>query len=136
MQALTDIILQYRSEDGTVFEQPLADIQEAGTLIDPDSGNDLELTGWKFANGQDYIIVEGGLVQNDPALPVFDLDVLDSDVNDAGTLSEITNLHERLLEHPSASLEWPSAVSRAADYISAYGHPEDVEEVRKRERNG
>ena len=35
--------LVYRDTAGKTHEQPLADIGSAGTLIDPDSGNDLEL---------------------------------------------------------------------------------------------
>lgn len=30
-------------------------------------------------SGDSYVIVRGGLVVNDPALPVFDLDVLDTE---------------------------------------------------------
>lgn len=48
--------------------------------------------------GDDFIIVDGGLVQNDPSLPVFDLDVLSSDVDAA---DEIANLYDRMSEHPN-----------------------------------
>ncbi|WP_314191961.1 hypothetical protein [uncultured Arthrobacter sp.] len=40
---LSGVTLIYRDAAGKTYEQPLADIESAGTLIDPDSGNDLEL---------------------------------------------------------------------------------------------
>ena len=40
---LDAVVLVYRDEDGEDHEQPLPDITSAGTLIDPDSGDDLEL---------------------------------------------------------------------------------------------
>lgn len=45
--------------------------------------------------GDDYIIVRGGLVQNNPSLPVLDLDVLDSDITPsllAETAKEVESL--------------------------------------------
>lgn len=45
---LDKITLIYTSESGETYEQPLSDIPNAGTLIDPDTGEDLELTGWRF----------------------------------------------------------------------------------------
>lgn len=50
MRALAQIILMYTAPDGTVYEQPLTDITTAGTLIDPETGDDMELTGWRFSN--------------------------------------------------------------------------------------
>lgn len=47
MRALTEIILMYTAPDGTVYEQPLRDLPDAGTLIDPETGDDLELSGWR-----------------------------------------------------------------------------------------
>lgn len=49
--------------------------------------------------GDDYVLVEGGLVSNDPALPVYDLDVLDSDCSDEGIADELVWLYERILDH-------------------------------------
>lgn len=45
---LSEIALAYVDASGKIYEQPLADIQESGTLIDPESGDDLELTGWRL----------------------------------------------------------------------------------------
>lgn len=42
----------YYAEDGTQFFQPISDISEVGTLIDPESGNDLVI---------DHILIPGEL---------------------------------------------------------------------------
>lgn len=47
--------------------------------------------------GDSFIIVDGGLVQNEPSLPVFDLDALSSDVDAS---DEIADLYERMSAHP------------------------------------
>lgn len=46
-----------------------------------------------------FIVVEGGLVQNSPALPVFDLDVLDSDQSVDDVFEELFGLYERIHNH-------------------------------------
>lgn len=38
--------------------------------------------------GDPFILIEGGLVVNDPALPVFDIDVIDRDKEDIRELIE------------------------------------------------
>ena len=48
------VILIYTAEDGTEYEQPLADITSAGTLVDPESGDDLELTGWRMVTQKNF----------------------------------------------------------------------------------
>ena len=53
----------------------------------------------KHPPGEDYVLVEGGLVSNDPALPVYDLDVLDSDCSDQEIADELVSLYERILDH-------------------------------------
>ena len=47
----------------------------------------------------DFIVVEGGLVQNSPALPVFDMDVLDSDQSVDDVFEELFGLYERIHDH-------------------------------------
>lgn len=42
-----------------------------------------------------YIIIRGGLVQNDPTLEVFDLDVLDTDFVDDAAITEVVDLRKR-----------------------------------------
>lgn len=46
-----------------------------------------------------YVIVEGGLVQNNPSIPVYDFDVLRDDFVDADTFESVEALIERLSEH-------------------------------------
>ena len=46
-----------------------------------------------------FIVVEGGLVQNSPALPVFDMDVLDSDQSVDDIFEELFGLYERIHDH-------------------------------------
>lgn len=60
-------------------------------------------------SGDPYIICEGGVVQNDPALPVFDLDAL-LDVDPEG----LSDLYDRLLMLPAASQADPSPMLRYA----------------------
>ncbi|PDQ35501.1 MAG: hypothetical protein B5766_05395 [Candidatus Lumbricidophila eiseniae] len=49
MNNISQIVLIYKNDDDDTFEQPLSDLQTAGTLTDPETGDDLELIGWKFA---------------------------------------------------------------------------------------
>lgn len=52
MNPLIDIVLVYTDEAGKEYEQPLSDIEESGTLIDPESGDDLSLIGWRHATAE------------------------------------------------------------------------------------
>lgn len=128
---LTDIVLIYTNQDGNTYEQPLSDIQYSGTLIHPDTGDDLELTRWRFATGHDFVIVDGGLVQNDPAIPVFDLDVLDSDHVDGIAVGEAIDLYERLRGHESIQTDWPAALKSAELFMEGYGSETDLEIYRE-----
>ena len=42
----TDMFLIYRDETGEEHYQPWQDIVSSGTLIDPETGDDMELIGW------------------------------------------------------------------------------------------
>lgn len=47
MRTDTDnLFLVYKSAAGETHEQPAADLTEAGTLIDPEDGTDMELIGF------------------------------------------------------------------------------------------
>lgn len=46
---LDKLVLVYRDEDGKLYEQPAADLTEVGGLIDPETGEDLQLIGYKVA---------------------------------------------------------------------------------------
>ncbi|MFA5712333.1 hypothetical protein [Mycolicibacterium sp.] len=40
------MFLIYRDSSGGFHSQPWADLTGAGTLIDPDTGDDMEMVGW------------------------------------------------------------------------------------------
>lgn len=46
MQPISKLILTYRDNDGILYTQPGADIMYSGTLIDPETGEDMELVGF------------------------------------------------------------------------------------------
>ena len=80
-----------------------------------------------------FVVVEGGLVQNDPSVPVFDLDVLDSDLPAAEVVGEVIDLHERMAAHPQKDAvdRWIGPVT---EFIREHGAPEDVEGMDERLR--
>ena len=41
---LAKVTVVYVDDKGTEYRQPLGDITEVGTLIDPDTGDDLEMS--------------------------------------------------------------------------------------------
>jgi len=57
----------------------------------------IEVTQPEGVAGDPYVIVEGGLVQNTPALPVFDFDVLKTDLRDDLSAQEVAELKERVI---------------------------------------
>jgi len=72
--------------------------------------------------GDGYVLVEGGLVQNDPVLPVFDLDVL----NDKSA-SAALDLYERIATHPQASTDLDAAQVRIAAFVREHGDAADIQ---------
>lgn len=46
---LDKLVLVYRDEDGNLYDQPAADLTEVGGLIDPETGEDLQLIGYMVA---------------------------------------------------------------------------------------
>lgn len=80
---ISGITLNYTDAEGDPHHQPLTDIFEVGTLIDPNTDNDMDPYDKAKFTSQDedcFVIVRGGLVQNEPIIPVIDLDILDADV--------------------------------------------------------
>ncbi len=41
-----NLFLVYVSEEGETFTQSIFDLNEAGTLIDPETGDDMVIVGW------------------------------------------------------------------------------------------
>lgn len=77
----------------------------------------------------DFVVVEGGMVQNDPALPVFDLDILGSDAGIPAEIDELLELRERILAHPNASVKLASTVTRIEKRVRARGDEHQVAEL-------
>lgn len=50
---LNKATLVYTDESGQEHEQPVADITSSGTLIDPDTGDDMPLTGLRVCTSLD-----------------------------------------------------------------------------------
>ena len=38
----------YISDKKCLYEQPLSDLHDSGTLVDPDTDNDMEIVGYKL----------------------------------------------------------------------------------------
>ena len=45
---LSSMHIVYTDDKKCLYEQPLSDLPDVGTLIDPDSGDDMEIIGYKF----------------------------------------------------------------------------------------
>lgn len=50
MNDINTLVLIYRNDDGELFEQRATDLVSSGTLSDADTGEDLELIGWRTNN--------------------------------------------------------------------------------------
>ena len=46
MNDIESLVLIYQNENGNRFEQRASDLPYSGTLIDPETGDDLDLIGW------------------------------------------------------------------------------------------
>lgn len=49
-RALSDVQVVYTDDAGNLHYQPLADIMEVGTLIDPETGDDMDMS-WVEVSG-------------------------------------------------------------------------------------
>ena len=61
MNDINSLVLIYQNENGDLFEQRAIDLVSSGTLSDADTGEDLELIGWKESN-------QNGLPHTDPGI--------------------------------------------------------------------
>lgn len=80
-----------------------------------------------------YIWVEGGLVQNAPSIPVFDLDVLDSDVPTPAEAEQALDLYQRITAHPTARVDMTRAVTDAVAFVRAHGYADDIDTINELE---
>ena len=58
MNPISTALLVYINLDGEQFEQPLSDLMDVGTLIGPETGEDMALIGWKWVQ-ESFSEVEG-----------------------------------------------------------------------------
>lgn len=79
--------------------------------------------------GDGYIVISGGVVQNSPALPVFDLDVLQDTPDDADGAVEALELYERISAHPAARAALGDDLERLAKFVRKHGYEEDGQTV-------
>lgn len=47
MNDIRKLVLIYRDEAGDFYEQPATDLVEVGTLINPETDEDMALVGWR-----------------------------------------------------------------------------------------
>lgn len=76
-----------------------------------------------------YILLDGGLVHNKPAAPVFNLDVLSSDLEDDATALDALDLRTQIIAHPQARRDLPDVVANATEFIQAAGGVETVAQL-------
>lgn len=62
------VTLVYKDEDGKEYEQPLNDVFYSGTLIDPETGDDLELVRAYISLMAAHYL--GDRAKNYPSLPL------------------------------------------------------------------
>ncbi|MGV8845792.1 hypothetical protein [Tessaracoccus sp.] len=98
---------------------------ERGTWVIPDAELGIPTTGptptGPSLNGQDdaapqnYVIVRGGLVENDPNLPVLDMDILDDQVIDTFTFDQVGDLRQMALD-----LHLPAIVAELDQWLTKH----------------
>lgn len=129
-----NLLAVYHDAAGQEHTQPVSDITEAGTLIDPDTGDDMQIAEVRVTSraGDDYIIVSGGLVQNNPTLPIFDLDILDLEFPDAGAAHEAFSMIEQMHNHPGFDVEETSNaedLDNLAEFVRSHGRAALIAEL-------
>jgi hypothetical protein len=79
--------------------------------------------------GDSYIIVDGGVVQNAPALPVFDLDILDHASSNADGAAEALDLYERVMAHEGARKGLHRTLAELARFVRDNGSSDSQEKI-------
>lgn len=69
--------------------------------------------------GDPYILIEGGIVQNDPILPVYNLDILEADVQDPEAVKEAFELYLNIHRNPEAAEHLGHLLNRIATWVRA-----------------
>ncbi|ROR75990.1 hypothetical protein SAMN06295974_3865 [Plantibacter flavus] len=79
-----------------------------------------------------YVLVEGGVVQNAPLLPVYDMDLL-KEQDSVEAAHEALELYERIIKHSEAKQSLPRELKDLAAMVRAGGCAEDVQALNKYE---
>lgn len=96
------------------------DAEETPTTVDIDS-----------AEGDGFVVVRGGLVTNDPALPVFDLDALESTDHDKQSVVELCELYDRICRHSRARDSLRADLVEIEAVVRAHGTKKDIEDLER-----
>lgn len=105
-----EALSQYFAESADQNGQPQSDDNQKTKAASDDSN--------------DFVVVRGGLVTNEPTLPVFDLDVVD-DSDYAG--DELIDLYERICAHIDARTALSDILDDIRRQVRVHGTPEDLE---------
>lgn len=129
--------IQITSDDGRVSEfgdaRIGATVREAIENLmqeaDPDDDNAWLRRSWLSGRpeGDGFVIIDGGLVSNDPGIPVFDLDVLDTDTDPTEALHEVVDLYQRMRNHGSAALA--GYIEPVVDFIRRKAPADQVDQI-------
>lgn len=87
----------------------------------------------------DFVVVRGGVVNNNPANPVFDLDILDTNVEPghaAAFVAELWDLHERITTHPHAARALSPELDEIRDQIARHGDDKDRQRLAEQHEKG
>ncbi|MGV8909589.1 MAG: hypothetical protein ACOH1Y_11460 [Propionicimonas sp.] len=133
-EAIDSIVDMVTGTDGVEYVETLATTastgtydHERGTWVIPaaELGGPTDptqtgpsLNGQGSAAPQNYVIVRGGLVENDPNLPVLDLDILDDQVIDTFTIAEVTYLRKMALK-----VDLPDVVAEFDQWLAKHASP-------------
>lgn len=77
-----------------------------------------------YRSGDSYIHVDGGIVQNDTILPVFNTDTEDFDLSDPEDRARLRTLVEEIKQHPAARNQLAGYISRYEESLADF--PEET----------
>lgn len=101
-QNLNRVTLVYQDTDGTEYTQPLGDITDVGTLIDPLTGDDLELVGARIAGTDSNAIVLGA-------------DAIRAEVTEAADVHNLTSTQVEHITNDLTDEEIETAINTEVD---------------------
>lgn len=76
-----------------------------------------------------YIVLEGGLIQNEPDLPIYDLSPLEADPVTEDDINDAVMLYESIVENEHAA-GMGYYLSRIERFVSTYGEEKHFADLR------